>query len=110
VSEIESGNILINPRGRVRIVRSRVSTGDGWNCVDGAPITDVEANNAELWSCYSPESLSTALKIAAQVANLSAEPLMSGGIRTWDACSGRPCVLPKLAGVVRETARASVSV
>ncbi|MFT6762131.1 MAG: hypothetical protein ACJAXA_000779 [Candidatus Aldehydirespiratoraceae bacterium] len=29
-----------------------MSAGDGWNCIDGAPITDVEVNNAELWSCY----------------------------------------------------------
>jgi hypothetical protein len=105
-----SGNILINPRGRVRILRSRTSADDGWNCTDGAPIDDVEASNAELWTAYSPDVLATALEVAAQVADLSTRPLMSGGIRTWDACSGRPCVLPKLAGVVRDTACTPVSV
>lgn len=104
------GNILINPRGRVRILRSRTGADDGWNCTDGAPIDDVEANNAELWTAYSPDVLATALEVAAQVTDLSTRPLMSGGIRTWDACSGRPCVLPKLAGVVRDTACTPVSV
>lgn len=101
MSSLESGNILVNARGRVRIVRSRTSTDDGWNCTDGAPITDVEAENRELWSSYTPDELAAALEVATQVASLSDEPLMAGGIRTWDACSGRPCVLPRLAGVVR---------
>jgi hypothetical protein len=26
---------------------------------------------------------------------------LSGGLATWDACSGRPCVLPKLARLIR---------
>lgn len=103
---LESGNILVNPRGRVRIVRSRTAAGDGWNCTDGAPILDIEADDATQWTAYSPEQLATALEVAAQIGGLSSEPLMSGGIRTWDACSGRPCVLPKLAGVVRECAPA----
>jgi len=101
---LESGTILINPRGRVRIVRSRTAGNDGWNCTDGAPILDVEAADATRWAPYSPEGLASALEVAAQVGALSSEPLMSGGIRTWDACSGRPCVLPKLAGVVRDCA------
>ena len=101
VSTLESGHILVNARGRVRIVRSRTNTDDGWNCTDGAPITDAEALNPELWTAYTAEELATALSVAAQVQALSDEPLMAGGIRTWDACSGRPCVLPKLAGVVR---------
>ena len=104
VSMLESGTILINPRGRVRIVRSRTAGGDGWNCTDGAPILDVEANDVARWAPYTPDQLATALDTAAQVGALSTEPLMSGGIRTWDACSGRPCVLPKLAGVVRDCA------
>ncbi len=99
---LESGNILINPRGRVRIVRSRTSGDDGWNCTDGAPILDVEAGDPMLWTPYSPDELATALEVAAQVASLSGEPILAGGIRTWDACSGRPCLLPRLAGVVRE--------
>ncbi len=104
VSTFESGTILINPRGRVRIVRSRTAGGDGWNCTDGTPILDVEAIDASRWTPYTPDQLATALEVAAQVEALSSEPLMSGGIRTWDACSGRPCVLPKLAGVVRDCA------
>ncbi len=104
VSMLESGTILINPRGRVRIVRSRTAGGDGWNCTDGAPILDVEATDETRWAPYTPDQLATALDVAAQVGALSSEPLMSGGIRTWDACSGRPCVLPKLAGVVRDCA------
>ncbi|MEP1125103.1 MAG: hypothetical protein ABJH68_14560 [Ilumatobacter sp.] len=102
MSQLESGSILINPRGRVRIVRSRTSADDGWNCTDGAPILDVEADDRTLWTPYTPDQLATALEVAMQVGALSSEPLMAGGIRTWDACSGRPCVLPKLAGVVRE--------
>ncbi len=101
VSSLESGHILVNARGRVRIVRSRTGGDDGWNCTDGAPISDVEAGNTELWTAYTPEALATALEVAAQVALLSDEPLMAGGIRTWDACSGRPCVLPRLASVAR---------
>ena len=101
VSSLQSGHILVNARGRVRIVRSRTSGDDGWNCTDGAPISDVEAENADLWTAYTPEELATALEVAAQVASLSDQPLMAGGIRTWDACSGRPCVLPRLAGVTR---------
>mgnify|MGYP001820013404 CR=1 FL=1 len=101
VSSLEAGQILVNARGRVRIVRSRTSGEDGWNCTDGAPISDLEAENPQLWTAYTPEALATALDVARQVANLSDEPLMAGGIRTWDACSGRPCVLPRLAGVAR---------
>ena len=102
MSKLEPGHILINPRGRVRIVRSRTAGNDGWNCTDGAPILDVEAGDQSLWAPYTPDQLATALEVAAQVDSLSTEPLMAGGIRTWDACSGRPCVLPKLAGVVRD--------
>ncbi len=102
VNTLESGQILISARGTVRIVRSRTAADDGWNCTDGAPILDVEAENASLWTRYTPEQLATSLDVAAQVGALSAEPLMAGGLRTWDACSGRPCVLPKLAGVVRD--------
>jgi hypothetical protein len=109
VSKLETGTILINPRGRVRIVRSRIAGDDGWNCTDGAPILDVEANDVSLWVPYTPDQLATALDVAAQVGALSTEPLMSGGIRTWDACSGRPCVLPKLAGVVRDCASSLTS-
>lgn len=104
VSTLESGTILINPRGHVRIIRSRTAGDDGWNCTDGAPILDAEANDETRWAPYTSEELANALEVARQVGELSTEPLMAGGIRTWDACSGRPCVLPKLAGVVRDCA------
>lgn len=94
---------MINARGSVRIIRSRTKADDGWNCTDGAPILDVEASDPDRWTPYTADQLATALAVAAQVASLSDEPLMSGGIRTWDACSGRPCVLPRLAGVVRDS-------
>lgn len=102
MNTLEAGHILINARGRVRIVRSRTRDGEGWNCTDGAPITDAEATDVTLWAAYTPGELSTALEIAAQVRGLSDEPIIRGGIRTWDACSGRPCVLPKLAAVARD--------
>ena len=105
VSSLESGSILVSPRGSVRIVRSRTKAGDGWNCTDGAPILDTEADDVTRWTSYTAEELAAALEVARQVGALSSEPLMSGGIRTWDACSGRPCVLPKLAGVVRDCAQ-----
>lgn len=104
MSTLESGTILVNPRGRVRIIRSRTAGDDGWNCTDGAPILDVEASDPALWTAYTPERLAVALDVAAQVEAVSTVPMMAGGIRTWDACSGRPCVLPKLAGVVRDCA------
>jgi hypothetical protein len=102
VSNLETGHILINARGRVRVVRSRTAEEDGWNCNDGAPISDVEANDPTLWTAYTADELAASLEVAAQVRCLSEQPLMAGGIRTWDACSGRPCVLPRLAGVVRD--------
>ena len=43
-----------------------------------------------------------ALEVAAQVQAISDEPVMAGGLRTWDACSGRRCVLPRLAAVAEE--------
>lgn len=98
---LEPGTILVDPQGRVRIIRSRTASDDGWNCTDGAPILDVEADDRDRWTPYTPQRLANALHVADQVAALSSEPLMAGGIRTWDACSGRPCILPKLAGVVR---------
>lgn len=98
---VESGHILVNPHGTVRIVRSRTAAGDGWNCTDGAPLPDHEANDPARWTAYSPEELANALEVAAQIQAIAHEPLCDGGIRTWDACSGRPCVLPRLATVAR---------
>ena len=100
---LSSGDILVNARGRVRIVRSRTREGDGWNCTDGAPISDAEANDVTIWAAYSPEELASSLEVAQQVRAISDVPIVGGGIRTWDACSGRPCVLPKLASVSRST-------
>lgn len=111
MTKLETGHILISPRGRVRIVRSRTVADTGWNCNDGAPIDDVEALDPQLWTAYTADELATALDVASQIGNLSDEPLMAGGLRTWDACSGRPCVLPKLAEVSRDVERSrSVSV
>ena len=100
---LSSGDILVNARGRVRIVRSRTREGHGWNCTDGAPISDAEANDVTIWAAYSPEELASSLEVAQQVRAISDVPIVGGGIRTWDACSGRPCVLPKLAAVSRST-------
>ena len=105
MTKLETGHILISPQGRVRVVRTRTADNLGWNCNDGAPITDVEALDPTLYTPYTAEELVVALDVAAQVSGLSDEPLMAGGIRTWDACSGRPCVLPKLADVTRKHAR-----
>ncbi|WP_420452643.1 hypothetical protein [Ilumatobacter sp.] len=100
---LSAGDILVNARGRVRIVRTRTRSDDGWNCTDGAPISDVEANDITVWASYSPDELIRCLEVAEQVRSISDEPIVNGGLRTWDACSGRPCVLPKLAAVARTT-------
>lgn len=93
----------MSPRGTVRIVRSRTSADDGWNCTDGAPLPDSEAEDPDRWNVYTPDQLAAALEIAQQVQALSDAPIMRGGLRTWDACSGRPCVLPKLAALARSS-------
>lgn len=95
------GDVLVNASGRVRVVRSRTVEDDGWNCNDGAPIPDEEANDRTRWWAYSAEELVADLAIAAEVRAVSDQPILAGGLRTWDACSGRPCVLPKLADVAR---------
>jgi hypothetical protein len=84
--------ILVSPRGGVRILRSRTADDDGWNCSDGAAVTDDDAHDPEQWTAYSPEELAARLALASE---------LSGGLATWDACSGRPCVLPKLARLIR---------
>ncbi len=94
------GQVLVSPRGTVRIIRSRTKTDDGWNCTDGAPILDDEANDRNRWTPYTPEQLANALELATQIQACSDVPVLAGGLRTWDACSGRPCILPRLAGVV----------
>ncbi|MEM1332178.1 MAG: hypothetical protein AAGG08_01870 [Actinomycetota bacterium] len=99
---LESGDVLVSPRGSVRIIRSRTKADDGWNCTDGAPLPDDEANDRRQWVAYRPGELADALALAAEVQAISDQPVMSGGLRTWDACSGRPCVLPRLAAVARD--------
>jgi hypothetical protein len=93
--------ILVSPTGSVRILRSRTATDDGWNCSDGAAVDDADAANPDHWAAYSPEELAARLALAAEVCDLGGLRELSGGLATWDACSGRPCVLPKLARLVR---------
>ncbi len=108
-SRIAPGTVLVSGTGQVRIVRSRTAAGDGWNCADGAAITDAMANDPDRWTPYTPEQLAAALTLAEDVRLLSGQRELAGGIATWDACSGRPCVLPKLARVVNRPERDPVS-
>lgn len=93
--------ILVSPSGGVRILRSRTADDSGWNCSDGAAVSDDQAHDPERWTAYSPEELAARLALAAEVCDLGGLRELSGGLATWDACSGRPCVLPKLARLVR---------
>lgn len=92
--------ILINPAGMVKLIRSRTSDGLGWNCADGAAIDDVTANDPERWTPYTPAQLAADLRLAGELRELGGHRELGGGLATWDACSGRPCVLPKLAKLV----------
>ena len=98
---LHPGMILVSPTGGVRILRSRTGDDDGWNCSDGAAVSDADAGDPDHWVAYSPEELATRLALAAQVCDLGGFRELSGGLATWDACSGRPCVLPKLARLIR---------
>jgi len=98
---LRSGMVLVSPSGEVRILRSRTSDDTGWNCSDGAAIDDATANDASSWSAYSPQQLAADLQLAREVSEIAGHRALSGGLATWDACSGRPCVLPKLARLVR---------
>jgi len=98
---LHSGMVLISPTGQVRILRSRTSDDSGWNCSDGAAIDDRTANDASSWSAYTPEQLAAELQLAREIGEIAGHRALSGGLATWDACSGRPCVLPKLARLVR---------
>jgi len=93
--------ILVSPTGGVRILRSRTADDDGWNCSDGAAVSDDDARDPDHWVAYTPEELAARLALAAQVRDLGSLRELSGGLATWDACSGRPCVLPKLARLIR---------
>lgn len=98
---LELGTVLVSPHGAVKVIRSRTAADDGWNCSDGAAVSDAEAGDAREWSAYSPSELAAALELAREVSELSGQPVVGGGLATWDACSGRPCILPKLAKLVR---------
>jgi hypothetical protein len=101
LTELAPGVILISPHGQIRIVRSRTAADTGWNCSDGAAIEDDVANDPCEWMPYTPEQLAADLQLAREVSEISGHRALSGGLATWDACSGRPCVLPKLAKLVR---------
>ena len=98
---LQPGTILVSPVGNVRILRSRTGGDDGWNCSDGAAISDDATADPEQWTAYSPEELAARLALAAEVCDLGGFKELSGGLATWDACSGRPCVLPRLARLIR---------
>ena len=102
---LDTGTILVGRAGRVKILRSRKAEGDGWNCQDGAPIGDDDAADTEQWTAYTQEQLVADLVLARQVRDLSGHKALGGGIATWDACSGRPCILPKLARIVQRAER-----
>ncbi len=91
----------MSPTGSVRILRSRTSDDHGWNCSDGAAVSDELAGDPDQWVAYSPQELADRLALAAEVLDLSGTRELSGGLATWDGCSGRPCVLPKLSRLVR---------
>jgi hypothetical protein len=99
--ELAPGVILVNPHGQIRVLRSRTAADTGWNCSDGAAIDDAVANDSREWVPYTPEQLAADLQLAREVSEISGHRALSGGIATWDACSGRPCVLPKLAKLLR---------
>jgi hypothetical protein len=92
--------VMVSPAGAVKIIRTRTSNDDGWNCADGAALSDDEANDPAQWNGYTPEDLAAQLRLARELTDLAGQRELSGGLATWDACSGRPCVLPKLARLV----------
>lgn len=91
------GTILISRAGQVKILRSRNRDDDGWNCADGAGVSDEELERDRQWTPYTPEELAADLQMAAEINQMRGHRVFSGGLATWDACSGRPCVLPRLA-------------
>lgn len=101
VPTLHTGMILVNGLGNLRVLRSRTREDDGWNCADGAAISDEDATNVEKWRAYEPAALAADLNLARELREIAGERELSGGLATWDACSGRRCVLPKLARIVR---------
>jgi hypothetical protein len=98
--QIGPGTILVSRTGQIKILRSRNKLENGWNCADGAGIADDDVHRCDLWRAYSPEELAADLALAADLNDLRGHRVLGGGLATWDACSGRPCVLPKLAKLV----------
>ena len=98
---LQCGTILVNSLGNLRVLRSRTREDDGWNCADGAAISDQDATNGEKWQAYEPSTLAADLQLARELHEMAGARELSGGLATWDACSGRRCVLPKLARIVR---------
>ena len=98
---IHPGTILVSTSGHVTLVRSRTQDGAGWNCADGAAISEETANDSNVWTAYTPSELAADLALASEVNQLGGHRSLGGGLATWDACSGRPCVLPKLAKLVK---------
>jgi hypothetical protein len=94
------GIVLVGPAGQVRILRSRTADDSGWNCSDGAAIDDRTANDPSSWTPYTPEELAADLRLAREVNAIAGHRIMSGGLASWDACSGRPCQLPRIARLV----------
>jgi hypothetical protein len=98
---LSAGMVLVSPAGEVRILRTRTADDTGWNCSDGAAIDDATANDPSSWNAYTSAQLAADLQLAREVSQISGHRALGGGLATWDACSGRPCVLPKLARLVR---------
>ena len=99
-AQLHPGTILVSGSGGIKILRSRNQLDKGWNCADGAGVDDNEALNTDLWTAYTPEQLAAHLAMAAELHALAGVRELSGGLATWDACSGRRCVLPRLAKIV----------
>lgn len=97
---IGPGSILVSRTGQIKILRSRNKLENGWNCADGAGIGDDEVARTDLWMAYTAEELAADLALASDLNEVRGHRVLGGGLATWDACSGRPCMLPKLAKLV----------
>lgn len=97
---IGPGTILVSRTGQIKILRSRNKLDNGWNCADGAGMADDEVARIDLWVAYTAEQLAADLALAQDLNEVRGHRVLGGGLATWDACSGRPCMLPKLAKLV----------